>query len=84
MLTEDYIVRMIQDMGRMVARVLGRDISFEDTQGLLQRGQPGDPLPLLEELKRLAVGGKVNDAENRLVGGLGFVHPPQLALGLEV
>ena len=53
MLTEDYIVRMIRDMGRMLARVLGSDALEPERAVELWTDRAGDCPPLLEELKAL-------------------------------
>lgn len=57
MLTEDYIVRMIRDMGRMLARVLGSDALEPERAVELWTDRAGDCPPLLEELRPCATGG---------------------------
>ena len=54
MLTEDYIVRMIRDMGQMLARVLGSQAWEPDRCAEVWEAAAGDCPPLLEELKALA------------------------------
>ena len=53
MLTEDYIVRMIRDMGQMLARVLGSQAWEPDRCAEVWEAAAGDCPPLLEELKAL-------------------------------
>ena len=60
MLTEDYIVRMIRDMGRMLARVLGSDALEPERAVELWTERAGDCPPLLEELKALCDRGTVS------------------------
>lgn len=50
MLTEDYIVRMIRDMGQMLARVLGSQAWEPDRCAEVWEAAAGDCPPLLEEL----------------------------------
>lgn len=82
MLTEDYIIRMIQDMGRLLARVLGRDLP--EPEGLVtfwEKGTNGDS-PLLEELKNLCDRGNINQAENLLFEELDFSDPSTFPIAL--
>lgn len=48
MLTEDYIVRMIRDMGQMLARVLGSQAWEPDRCAEVWEAAAGDCPPLLE------------------------------------
>ena len=66
MLTEDYIVRMIRDMGQMLARVLGSQAWEPDRCAEVWEAAAGDCPPLLEELKALCGRGEINAAENLL------------------
>ena len=68
MLTEDYIVRMIRDMGQMLARVLGSQAWEPDRCAEVWEAAAGDCPPLLEELKALCGRGEINAAENLLFG----------------
>lgn len=82
MLTEDYIIRMIRDMGRLLARVLGSDLPDPDApvEWFLEHSS-GD-LPLLEELKVLCNQGKINEAENLLFEQLDFSDPSTFPIAL--
>ena len=82
MLTEDYIVRMIRDMGRMLARVLGSDALEPERAVELWTERAGDCPPLLEELKALCDRGNINQAENRLFEETDFSDPRTLAVVL--
>ena len=62
MLTEDYIVRMIRDMGQMLARVLGSQAWEPDRCAEVWEAAAGDCPPLLEELKALAAEGRLEEA----------------------
>ena len=59
MLTEDYIVRMIRDMGQMLARVLGSQAWEPDRCAEVWEAAAGDCPPLLEELKALCGRGEI-------------------------
>ena len=83
MLTEDYIVRMIRDMGRMLARILGSDAWEPEQAALSLETGTGDTLPLLEELKNLCGLGQVNQAEDRLFAEVDFFNPDTLPVVLE-
>mgnify|MGYP001030421077 CR=1 FL=1 len=72
MLTEDYIVRMIRDMGQMLARVLGSQAWEPDRCAEVWEAAAGDCPPLLEELKALCGRGEINAAENLLFEELDF------------
>lgn len=72
MLTEDYIVRMIRDMGQMLARVLGSQAWEPDRCAEVWEAAAGDCPPLLEELKALCGLGEINRAENLLFEELDF------------
>ena len=71
MLTEDYIVRMIRDMGQMLARVLGS-----------QAWEPDRCAEVWEELKALCGRGEINAAENLLFEELDFSDPGTLPIAL--
>lgn len=75
MLTEDYIVRMIRDMGRLLARVLGSDALEPETVETSSFLPSGDGLPLLEELKNMCGRGEINQAEDLLFERLDFSDP---------
>ena len=72
MITEDYILRMIQEMGQMLARILGSDALDPTDQVQLEALPAGDGLGFLEELKALCSHGQVNLAEDRLFEELDF------------
>ena len=72
MITEDYILRMIQEMGQMLARILGSDALDPTDQVQLEALHAGDGLGFLEELKALCSHGQVNLAEDRLFEELDF------------
>ena len=82
MLTEDYIIRMIRDMGRLLARVLGSNLPDPDApvEWFLEHSS-GD-LPLSEELKALCNQGKINEAENLLFEQLDFSDPSTFPIAL--
>ena len=79
MITEDYILRMIQEMGQMLARILGSDALDPTDQVQLEALPAGDRLGFLEELKALCSHGQVNLAEDRLFEELDFSAPSALA-----
>lgn len=82
MLTEDYIIRMIRDMGRLLARVLGRDLpELERLDTFWEEGTSGNS-PLLEELKNLCDRGEINQAENLLFEELDFSDPSTFPIAL--
>lgn len=78
MITEDYILRMIQEMGQMLARILGSDALDPTDQVQLETLHAGDGLGFLEELKALCSHGQVNLAEDRLFEELDFSAPSAL------
>ena len=78
MITEDYILRMIQEMGQMLARILGSDALDPTDQVQPETLHAGDGLGFLEELKALCSHGQVNLAENRLFEELDFSAPSAL------
>jgi hypothetical protein len=77
-ITEDYILRMIQEMGQMLARILGSDALDPTDQVQLETLHAGDGLGFLEELKALCSHGQVNLAEDRLFEELDFSAPSAL------
>lgn len=79
MITEDYILRMIQEMGQMLARILGSDALDPTDQVQPETLHAGDGLVFLEELKALCSHGQVNLAEDRLFEELDFSAPSALA-----
>lgn len=78
MITEDYILRMIQEMGQMLARILGSDALDSTDQVQPETLHAGDGLGFLEELKALCSHGQVNLAEDRLFEELDFSAPSAL------
>ncbi len=78
MITEDYILRMIQEMGQMLARILGSDTLDPTDQVQPETLHAGDGLGFLEELKALCSHGQVNLAEDRLFEELDFSAPSAL------
>lgn len=78
MITEDYILRMIQEMGQMLARILGSDALNPTDQVQPETLHAGDGLGFLEELKALCSHGQVNLAEDRLFEELDFSAPSAL------
>ena len=78
MITEDYILRMIQEMGQMLARLLGSDALDPTDQVQPETLHAGDGLGFLEELKALCSHGQVNLAEDRLFEELDFSAPSAL------
>ena len=78
MITEDYILRMIQEMGQMLARILGSDALDPTEQVQPETLHAGDGLGFLEELKALCSHGQVNLAEDRLFEELDFSAPSAL------
>ncbi|CCX38056.1 putative uncharacterized protein [Clostridium sp. CAG:1013] len=82
MLTEDYIVRMIRDMGRLLARVLGSDALEPETVEASSSLPSGDGLPLLEELKNMCGRGEINQAEDLLFERLDFSDPSTFPIAL--
>ena len=78
MITEDYILRMIQEMGQMLARILGSDALDPTDQVQPETLHAGDGLGFLEELKALCSHGQVNLAEDRLFEELEFSAPSAL------
>ena len=78
MITEDYILRMIQEMGQMLARILGSDALDPTDQVQPETLHAGDGLGFLEELKALCSHGQVNLAEDRLFEELDFSAPSAL------
>ena len=83
MLTEDYIVRMIRDMGRLLARVMGSGALEPGTAEEAEALASGDGVPLLEELKDLCGRGEINQAENLLFERLDFSDPSTFPIALE-
>jgi len=77
-ITEDYILRMIQEMGQMLARILGSDALDPTDQVQPETLHAGDGLGFLEELKALCSHGQVNLAEDRLFEELDFSAPSAL------
>ena len=78
MVTEDYILRMIQDLGRMLARLLQSDALEPEALPLtLEESKPA-VLPLLEELRRQCDLGQINQAEDRLFEEVDFSDPATL------
>ena len=83
MLTEDYIIRMIRDMGTLLSRVLGREVPMlEEEQERLQGVSAGTVPPLLAELKALCDRGEINRAENLLFDTLDFSDPATFPVAL--
>ena len=78
MITEDYILRMIQEMGQMLARILVSDALDPTDQVQPETLHAGDGLGFLEELKALCSHGQVNLAEDRLFEELDFSAPSAL------
>lgn len=82
MITEDYILRMIHDMGRMLARLLGlRSDNPYAPQTYMAAGS-GDGAQLLERLRELADQGEINRAEDTLFEELDFSNPQEFATAL--
>ncbi len=82
MLTEDYIIRMIRDMGKMLARVLGSDgLEPEETIEEWAERSSGDSL-FLKELYDLCDRGEINRAENLLFEQLDFSDSTTLPIVL--
>ncbi len=83
MVTEDYILRMIHDMGRMLARLAGLETENPYAPELRVEVRFGDGGGLSQQLKELADRGEINLAENRLFEELDFsdIHELSLALG---
>ena len=85
MLTEDYIVRMIRDMGQMLARVLGSQAWEPDRCAEVWEAaaaRVGNLASTLEELKALCGRGEINAAENLLFEELDFSDPGTLPIAL--
>ena len=72
MLTEDYIVRMIRDMGQMLARVLGSSAWEPEETAEQWVERTSGSAPLWDELCRLCGLGEINRAENLLFEELDF------------
>ena len=69
---------MIQEMGQMLARILGSDALDPTDQVQPETLHAGDGLGFLEELKALCSHGQVNLAEDRLFEELDFSAPSAL------
>ncbi len=82
MITEDYILRMIRDMGLMICRLLGlkTETPYKPQQFRLQKA--GDEPDLSERLKNLADQGEIDRAETLLFEELDFSEPEQFLLAL--
>lgn len=82
MFTEDYILRMIRDMARMLGKLMGRDTenpyAVSETEKISVTGEP----PLLERLKQLADQGQINQAENMLFEETDFTDSAGFSSGL--
>lgn len=83
MLTEDYILRMIRDMARMLAKLMNRETENpyvrQETAKIQIAGEP----PLAQRLKQLADEGQINQAENILFDELDFSQPSHLYEALD-
>lgn len=75
MFTEDYVLRMIHDIGRMIAHLLGLETENPYAPQQQKLVEFGDGSPLLERLKQLADQGEINLAENMLFEDLDFSDP---------
>ncbi len=82
MITEDYILRMIQDMVRMVLRLTGQKMETPYTPEQLLSLRAGD-MPLFpQRLQVLLDQGEINEAENRLFEEIDFSDLRQLPMAL--
>lgn len=82
MITEDYILRMIRDMVRMIAHLTGLPTDPLTAPQLLKTSPAGKLPPLLEQLLGLADRGEINEAENLLFEEIDFTDAEQLAIAL--
>ena len=82
MITEDYILRMIRDMVRMIVHLTGLPTDPLTSPQLLNTSPAGKLPPLLEQLCGLADRGEINEAENRLFEELDFADADQLSVAL--
>ena len=82
MITEDYILRMIRDMVRMIAHLTGLPAEPLTAPQLRESLPAGKTPPLLEQLVELADRGQINEAENLLFEELDFSDRSQLSLAL--
>ena len=82
MITEDYILRMIKDMVRMIAHLTGLPTEPLTAPQLRESLPAGKLPPLLEQLVELADRGQINEAENLLFEGLDFADKSQLSAAL--
>ena len=82
MITEDYILRMIRDMVRMISHLAGVPTDPLTAPQLLITSPAGKLPPLLEQLCQLADRGEINEAENRLFEELDFADKSQLSTAL--
>lgn len=82
MITEDYILRMIRDMVRMIAHLTGVPTDPLTAPQFRESLPAGKLPPLLEQLVELADRGEINEAENRLFEELDFADPEQLSVAL--
>ena len=82
MITEDYILRMIKDMVRMIAHLTGLPTDPLTAPQFEETAPAGKLPPLLEQLQGLADRGEINEAENRLFEELDFADSGQLAIAL--
>lgn len=83
MMTEDYILRMIRDMGRMLAKILNLETENPYVSQEVQRIQFQDGPSEIEELKQMADRGDINGAEDRLFEELDFSDPKAFSGALE-
>lgn len=83
MITEDYVLRMIQDMSRMIASLLGLETEspYRPEQSRIVRF--GDEPGLPERIRQLADSGEINQAENLLFEELDFSDPGKASVALE-
>lgn len=83
MITEDYIMRMIKDMSRMLAVLMfGKKGKTMTTEEQMQLASASRGLPLTEQLNRMADEGRINDAEDRLFDELDFSEPAELHIAM--
>lgn len=82
MITEDYILRMIRDMGRMLARLLGLKSDNPYAPQAYMPAESGDGARLLEQLKELADRGEINRAEDMLFEELDFSNAREFSTAL--
>ena len=83
MITEDYIIRMIRDMGRMVARLLHLETENPYISQEVQKLEFADQPPMAERLKQLADQGEINRAEDLLFEELDFSNPQDFPAALD-